>query len=188
MATAMERARIENHESHDCRFKPMAGRLARIFDLQFPEQAALADSLCECFLGPIFALGHVYDDVQPALEALRAAGYTTGIVSNAPWGSPPGLWHRELGRLGLANRVDTVVMCGDVGWRKPARAIFEHAANALGAAAADCVFVGDDLDWDVAGSRAAGMRPVLIDRNGQRPGYDGLRIDTLADLVERLRV
>jgi putative hydrolase of the HAD superfamily len=86
------------------------------------------------------------------------------------------LWRRELARLGLSDAVDAVVLCGDVGWRKPARQIFEAAAKKLDCRPAECVFVGGDVRWDVGGCKAAGMRAVLIDREGRCPEYNGERI------------
>jgi FMN phosphatase YigB (HAD superfamily) len=51
--------------------------------------------------------------------------------------------------------------------------VFELARERLGVRAEEAVFVGDDLRWDVAGARGAGMEAVLIDRAG-RPAPDGL--------------
>jgi putative hydrolase of the HAD superfamily len=180
--TALASAVAENTEAADFRLRPMADRLARIFDVALVDDAALAATLCAKFLGPIFAVGQVYDDTFPALAALRADGHRLAIVSNAPWGSPPPLWRAELTSLGLAPCVDSVVLCGDVGWRKPAPEIFRFAAAALGREPAECVFVGDDLRWDVAGSEAVGMRPILIDRDRRHPEHAGARIESLREL------
>jgi FMN phosphatase YigB (HAD superfamily) len=46
------------------------------------------------------------------------------------------------------------------------------------------VHVGDNLDADVAGARAVGMTPVLIDRYARLPDTDELRVETLAELVQ----
>jgi len=180
---ALEAAAAENREGPDHRFAPMAARLERIFAVPLANDPALALTLCERFLAPIFAVARVYKDTLPALAQLRNAGVRTAIVSNAPWGSPPELWRRELARLKLADAVDAVVLCGDVGWRKPAPAIFRHAASALGCRAADCVFVGDDLRWDIEGSAAVGMRPVLIDRDGRHSDYRGERVVDLRTML-----
>jgi len=180
---ALEAAAAENREAPDHRFAPLAARLERIFAVPLADDPALALTLCERFLAPIFAVARVYDDALPALAQLRGAGVRTAIVSNAPWGSPPELWRRELARLKLADAVDAVVLCGDVGWRKPAPVIFHHAASALGCRATDCVFVGDDLRWDIEGSAAVGMRPVLIDRDGRHPNYHGERVVDLRAML-----
>jgi putative hydrolase of the HAD superfamily len=180
---ALRAALAENREAPDFRFAPMIERFERIFQVPLANDRAVALALCERFLAPIFAVGRVYDDTFPALARLRAAGIRTAIVSNAPWGSPPELWRAELQRLGLSTAVDAVVMCGDVGWRKPAPAIFHHAMSKLGCSAAECVFVGDDLRWDVEGSAAVGMRPVLVDRDGRHRDYTGERVADLTTLL-----
>lgn len=177
--TAMQTAISENAEAPDFRFTPMEERFERIFAVSLKDQSDFAFELCRTFLRPIFDVGRIYDDTFSALDALRRAGHPVAIVSNAPWGSPPELWQQELARLGLASAVDSVVMCGDVGWRKPAAQIFRHAAAALGRPTEACVFVGDDLRWDVSGSQAVGMIPVLIDRDRRNLSYDGQRIEDL---------
>lgn len=179
---ALERAVALNREAEDFRFHPMGDRIASIFDLDEQALAQLGQSLCESFLAPIFEVGRLYPDTQSTLVQLRDRGYKTAIVSNTPWGSPPALWRREFQRLGLPPLVDDIVLCGDIGWRKPAPQVFQHTADLLGVAMGDCVFVGDDLEWDVGGSRAVGMRPVLIDRDDRHPDYAGERIRCLDDL------
>jgi putative hydrolase of the HAD superfamily len=182
---AMSAAREENREAPDFRFTPMEARLSRIFRLEAPESTLLR-ALCERFLGPIFAVGRVYDDTLPALERLRTAGFPTAIVSNAPWGSPPNLWRDELERLRLAPAVDKVILCVDVGWRKPAAQIFHRAAEEVGVPSESCIFVGDEPHWDVAGSSAVGMQAILIDREGHNPAHSGPRIRNLQELMSYL--
>ncbi len=41
------------------------------------------------------------------------------------------------------------------GWRKPAREIFDAAVSRLGVAANQTWFIGDTVDEDIAGARAA---------------------------------
>jgi HAD superfamily hydrolase (TIGR01458 family) len=45
---------------------------------------------------------------------------------------------------------------------KPSRAYFEAALAELGARPADAVMVGDDVESDVGGAKAIGMRGVLV--------------------------
>lgn len=180
---ALRAAVEENREATDFRVRPLLDRLSRIFRLPLADHSELGEMLCEAFLIPIFRVGRLYEDSIPTLRALKTAGHATAIVSNLPWGSPSMPWHRELSRLGLTRCVDHVVLCADVGWRKPARDIFVHAAALLGAQCSDCTFAGDDLLWDVQGSQAAGMRPVLVDRNERHRSYEGQRVTNLAELT-----
>ncbi len=175
--------RAEDHEAEDCRVRPLEGRLARIFQLQPDEISEAGDGLCRRFTAPIFARGRCYEDTLPTLQALRAAGYRLALVSNTPWGSPGALWREELGRLGLAPWFDVVVFCTDAGVRKPARPIFELALARLQAAPQDCLFVGDDPRWDLAGPQALGMETCLIDRRAAGQGADGACIRNLNELM-----
>ena len=55
---------------------------------------------------------------------------------------------------------DAVVISGEVGMRKPEEGIFLHAAQALGLAPAECVFI-DDMQANVAAAIGCGMTGVL---------------------------
>ncbi len=113
----------------------------------------------------------LYGDVVPALDALRARGMRLAVVSN--WdASLPGI----LEDLGIADRLDHVVVSAVAGARKPDPAIFLRAARALDLEPARLMHVGDDPVADLAGAAAAGIRAVLIDREagaGGRPGVVG---------------
>jgi putative hydrolase of the HAD superfamily len=176
----------ENHEAADHRVRPLEGRLARIFDLDEVQLADVGVAICRAFVGPIFALAQRYEDTLPTLDRLRLAGYKTAIVSNTPWGSPADLWREELGRLGLAGVVDAVIFCRDAGWRKPARHIFELTLEELQMQPSDCLFVGDDPRWDLAGPRAIGMEAVLVDRGGKLLTRGEESIRNLNELWTRL--
>ena len=45
---------------------------------------------------------------------------------------------------------------------KPSRSYFQAALAELGAAPEDSVMVGDDVEADVAGAKAAGLRGILV--------------------------
>jgi HAD superfamily hydrolase (TIGR01509 family) len=89
------------------------------------------------------------------LEALRERGLKLGLVSNAF--DPPGLLHRDLAELGIAERLDVALFSSEVGRRKPDPEIFQRALDALGVDAAAVLFVGDTLASDIAGAAALGM-------------------------------
>jgi putative hydrolase of the HAD superfamily len=89
------------------------------------------------------------------LEALRERGLALGLVSNAF--DPPDLLHRDLERLGIAERVDFAVFSSEVGRRKPDPEIFRRALVALAVEPAQTLFVGDTLATDIAGASAIGL-------------------------------
>jgi len=183
-----ERIAAENHESKDYRVRPLAQRLTRIFQIDGAGNPALLDQVCRSFMAQIFALGTVYSDVVPTLDALRVRGYRTAIVTNTPWGSPNQLWREEIERLGLASRVDLVVCCDDVGWRKPAAPIFQYAIEKLKVDAEQCLVIGDDPRWDIVGPAGVGMRAVMIDRLGAEGTTDRAAIHSLEEVLVDLPV
>jgi putative hydrolase of the HAD superfamily len=185
--TVRQRAQEENREAPDDRVRPLAGRLGRIYELDTGLPAAAMAELCRSFLRPFLATGRCYDDTLPTLEQLRAVGFRTAIVSNLPWGSPPGPWREEVARQGLSGLVDAAIFCSDVGWRKPARQIFEFALERLGAVPEECLFVGDNPRWDVEGPRALGIDALLIDRHNLVADPPGESIESLDELWDRLQ-
>jgi putative hydrolase of the HAD superfamily len=128
---------------------------------------------------PIFACAKLDVEAPRVLAELRRRGVKTGIVSNTPWGSPAAAWRAELDRHGLLDKVDAVVFCVDVGWRKPHPAPFHRALECLSVAASEAVFVGDDPRWDVLGAERVGLRPVLL-------APDGVPGDTPYTVIRRL--
>jgi putative hydrolase of the HAD superfamily len=182
------RLKEEDRETDDHRVRPLEERLGTIFRLDSPAKSdAQMMTLCRLFMQPIYARSRRYDDALPVIRELRTMGFKTGIVSNTSWGSPATLWREEIERLGLAQQMDAVIFCRDVGWRKPARQIFEFALKQIGMRAQDCFFVGDHPEWDVAGAEAVGLEAILIDRQSSFLGYGTQRIAGLRELPERLR-
>lgn len=96
------------------------------------------------------------DGAHELLDALHARGLQVGLIANT-WPDPPRLLRRELDEFGLAERLDAVVLSGEVDARKPAAAIFERALADLGADATATLHVGDRLVDDIQGAAAVGM-------------------------------
>jgi putative hydrolase of the HAD superfamily len=102
-----------------------------------------------------------YPDAAPALRALRAAGLRLVVVSN--WDVS---LHERLAQTGLAPLVDGAVASAEFGHAKPEAAIFEHALALAGVPAESALHAGDSPDADVAGALGAGLRAVLVVRDG----------------------
>jgi putative hydrolase of the HAD superfamily len=106
-----------------------------------------------------------FDEVPDVLRALRAAGLRLVVVSN--WDVS---LHEALARTGLAPLVDGAISSAEAGAAKPATAIFARALALAGDGIGPdaVVHVGDDVEADVGGARAAGIAPVLVLRDGDR--------------------
>ena len=106
-----------------------------------------------------------FPDVEPTLTALRERGLRLVIASNWDWSLPE--W---VSRTGLDRLVDGTASSAVVGAAKPAPDVFLEALRLAGADPAEAVHVGDSLEGDVHGARAAGVRAVLLQRHGEPPG------------------
>lgn len=117
-----------------------------------------------------------FPDAGPALAALRKRGLQLVCVSN--WDIS---LDEVLARCGIREALDGVVSSAAAGASKPDPAIFAAALELAGCRAAEALHVGDTSEEDVAGARAAGIRPVLLDRTG---GGNIASLEEIAGLLE----
>lgn len=124
-----------------------------------------------------------YDDVIRCNRELRNRNIRMGIVSN---------WdirlHRLMSRMGGNRLFDTVVTSADAGFRKPHPAPFQQALDRLDISPESALHVGDSYDEDIAGARAAGLRPILLQRNQlqQNTGGNVEVIGSLEELIDHV--
>ena len=124
-----------------------------------PVSAGMFDDIYDHF--KLAVPWRVFDDVLPALEALKRKGIKLALISN---------WDDRLRPLlrasGLDRHFDVTIISTEVGVHKPDRRIFEAALSQLNVPAGQALHIGDALREDVEGARAAGMRTLLLDRDG----------------------
>ncbi len=157
----------------------LRGRCAEVLRGALPRREAVrviaSGELTEALLASLRF--KAFADVPPALAAWRARGARIVVVSN--WDVS---LHDVLARLSLGSLIDAVLTSAEAGARKPSPAIFERALVLAGSEPEHAVHIGDSLEEDVAGARAAGIEPVLICR-GRRIRPPGVRaIGSLGEL------
>jgi putative hydrolase of the HAD superfamily len=123
----------------------------------------------------------VLEGVRPSLELFRAAGLRLAAVSNAN-----GTVRVLFDRLGLTPAFDVILDSQVEGVEKPDPRIFRLALERLGEDVRAAVHVGDFYYVDVAGARAAGIRPVLVDEADLYPDADCPRVRSIAELAAHL--
>jgi len=123
-------------------------------------------------------------DAEVVLAAL-ARDHRLGLLTNGAGD----VQREKLSRTPFARSFAAIVVSVEVGVGKPDPRIFEIAAERLGVAPSDAVYVGDSLVRDVAGAHAARMRAIWIDRGLWDEPADAVpdeRIERLSDLPAAL--
>ncbi|WAL95274.1 HAD family hydrolase [Streptomyces sp. Je 1-369] len=130
----------------------------------------------------------VYEDVRPALAALRDQGARVIIAGNQT------VRAGELLR-GLDLPADLIATSGEWGVAKPAPAFFERLVTEAGVPAAEVLYVGDHPQNDTLPAHTAGLRTAHLRRGpwGHLWADDprvieaaDYRVDSLTDLTAAL--
>lgn len=87
------------------------------------------------------------------IRELRKRGYTVGIISDLVGKDEVDEW---LDHDGIRDLFDTVQQSSITYIRKPNPAIYFYAMEDLGVEAENCCYVGDNLNRDIVGAKAAG--------------------------------
>lgn len=106
-------------------------------------------------------------DAESLLMSLREK-YVVGLITN--WEHSPRIFEL-LDELRLHDYFDSIIVSDDVKFAKPDPRIFQSALSKHDLLASETIYVGD-MDVDVQGSLAAGMKPVLIRRLGSNGVWD----------------
>jgi putative hydrolase of the HAD superfamily len=119
----------------------------------------------------------LFEDVLPTLDALASHGYKLGVISN---------WDERLRPLlrqfRLLDYFEAIIISSEVAFAKPSPVIFELAAQKLALPPSAILHVGDSLEADAQGARAAGAQALWLRRENKTaaPG----EISSLKELTE----
>lgn len=122
-----------------------------------------------------------FPEVPGVLAAARARGTRLVVLSN--WDVS---LHDVLAQTGLAPLLDGVVTSAELGRAKPDPAIFVRGLELAGVAAGEALHVGDSVEHDVAGARAAGIDVRLVVRDGTPPPPGVAVVGSLSELLDPL--
>lgn len=101
--------------------------------------------------------------------------YRLGLISNFDH-SPTA--RSLIDELGLSKYFEAVIISADIGWRKPRGEIFHECLDQMGIRPQDAVFVGDNYEADVVGSKSVGMDSIWLKRKGVKYfGFEESEVD-----------
>ena len=130
-----------------------------------------------------FASLKPHDDIVPALNRLRNAGYRTVAFSN----SSLKLVTSQITNAGLADYYDEIISVEETGSFKPDAKVYQFVAERVGRPISELRLTATH-DWDTHGAMTAGMHAAYIDRTGApyNPLYKRPAVfaSTMGDVVE----
>ena len=175
-----------------------AGAAGRMAGVPASLETALTDACVN--LGVVPHMGRIRTGVELRYEYVREAlsprpgaidtistlskfGYKVGLISNCGeevtrlWNSTP-----------FAPLFDAAVFSFSAKLVKPDPRIYRMAAEALGVAPVECLYVGDGSGNELTGAADVGMTPVLIrasydQADGARQSWGGMRISTIREVL-----
>lgn len=112
------------------------------------------------------------------LTQLKNKSVKIGLVTNGLASD----YQLILRKLKLTNYFDVTVDVESCNKGKTETAIFLYTLNKLNVSPSKALFVGDSIKYDYEGAKRAGLKPLLIDRDGKAPKD----IDTIKTLTEVL--
>jgi len=107
----------------------------------------------------------IYPDVLPALEQWRRIGIQLGILSNFD-----SRLYSVLKALKLEEFFTSITISTEVGFAKPDPQIFTTALLKHYCEPQDAWHIGDSFKQDYQGAKAAGLRPIFLERTSQTTG------------------
>ncbi|WP_330474089.1 HAD family hydrolase [Terrabacter sp. C0L_2] len=174
------------YASGDVAFEVMrAGRLAEVaaaFGLAVPDGAHR--SYEEAYAPAFRRAQRLFPDVPDLLVAAEGASLPVALLTN----SAQAPTEVKLEALDLAGRFDVVVTTDTLGFGKPDPRVYLEACRLVGVEPGRVVCIGDNLEWDVLGAEAVGLRAVWLDREGRgtsEPVASVRALDELTAVLDR---
>ena len=151
------------------------------------ETLDIADPALRQRLIELYLTLDVFPEVPAMLQRVKAAGFTTAILSNGA----PAMLAKVVDHAGIGGLLDAVLSVEEVGVYKPHPSVYRLAVERCGVDARAIAFLSSNA-WDAYAASAYGMRVAWCNRYGQRrerlPGNPDCEIRSLAELPALLGI
>ncbi len=107
----------------------------------------------------------LFPETKNVLEILSSQ-YQLGIITN---GSPD-LQRRKINGGNLSGYFQHIIISGEVNYGKPDNQIFQISVDKFGTDADKVLMVGDNIENDIAGANACGIKTAWVNRNSKDEG------------------
>lgn len=181
-AAAVDVPPIDRDEYLEAHGRNLTGETrAPIFaDLLDEPAAGSAADLARVYRERVNASIRTVPGARDMLRQLRER-YAVGLLTNGPAVAQRG----KVEALGLTDAFDVILISGELPAGKPDSRAFQALVDELGVEPGELVYVGDDVDADIAGATAAGCRAVQVVRD-EGPAPDPravahVQLDAVAD-------
>ena len=125
------------------------------------DAAALGKNAAQLFRISSLDYVNLYPGVTEALKALRERGFRLWLLSNAQ----RVFTEYELRYLGLGEQLDGICISSDYRCRKPDVRFFNALLKERQLDREKCLMIGNDLNTDIAGAKAAGLATLYMHTN-----------------------
>jgi len=148
------------------------------------------ETLAWLWYEPLSRIGRIEPDTKETLTALKDNGLKLGIVSNTFVHGTS--LEKHLEQLGILDFFTVRLYSYEFAFRKPDIRIFRMAAERIGQAPQNILYVGDRIDKDIKPAIKSGMSAVLkaaYTNSGRKlpPGVPRIaRISELPALIEKI--
>lgn len=132
---------------------------------------------------PLSKIAKIEPDIKQTLNSLKNAGLKLGILSNTFVSSYS--LEKQLEEIGILDFFDTRLYSYQFSFRKPDLRIFKIAAERIGEAFENIMYIGDRIDKDAQPTLKLGMTPVIktaYTNTGQTIPQGVFQIDKLSEL------
>lgn len=104
----------------------------------------------------------LFPEAKPVLSALRGK-YRLGLITNGP----ADVQRSEIESLSIEGYFDHILIEGEMRIGKPARDVFDLAAQKWSYDPSEMLFVGNSFDHDVVGAKSAGWQAIWMNQEGE---------------------
>ncbi len=151
------------------------------------QQDLLIDKMVLAHMNGLASCVELTKENKRTLEYIKSREYRMGIVSNFDYAPTA---YMLLNKFEITNLFEEIIISVEVGWRKPKDIIFQVAMHKLNTKPGEALFVGDNYNADVVGSKALGIDAAWINRKNQpeakldpKPDYIIKNLSELINIV-----